>query len=163
LKSFANTSTGANPGNMSVFNRAWNELGDESAADRFRSVVEYLRRGPDEVPLEDRLSRLIDPEDNVGMTGFRESLLTKVLCIVEPERFLPILIYSSEAGGKRQIAESVFGLSLPPAAAKTSMTRGRVACWSNDLLVRALGDGCVDLQHASSFLWWAKDQTPVQR
>jgi len=36
LKSFTNISTGANPGNMSVFNRAWNEPGDESAADRFR-------------------------------------------------------------------------------------------------------------------------------
>ncbi len=96
------------------------------------------------------------------MTGFRESLLTKVLCIVEPERFLPILIYSSEAGGKRQSAESVFGRSLPPAA-KTSMTRGRLACWSNDLLVRAPGDGFVDLQHASSFLWRPKDQMPVPR
>jgi len=121
-----------------VFNRAWNEPGDESAADRFESggVVEYLLRGPDEVPLKDRLRRLINPEDNVGMTGFRESLLTKVLCIVEPERFLPILIYSSEAGGKRQIAESVFGLSLPPAA-KTSMTRGRLACWSGQVLVES--------------------------
>lgn len=76
LKSFANVSTGAHPGNMSVFNKAWNDMGDQAAASRLRSVIEYLLRGPDSVVVEDRLQRLIDPLDDVGMTGFRESLLT---------------------------------------------------------------------------------------
>ncbi len=91
------------------------------------------------------------------MTGFRESLLTKVLCVMHPERFLPILIYTSKAGGKREIARAVYGLDLPRPEV-TSWTRGRLACWSNDLLVGLLGDGFQDLQHASQFLWWAKDQ-----
>lgn len=156
LKSFANTSTGAGIGNMSVFNRAWNEAGDEAAAEQLRGVLTYLLRGPADLALEDRLTKLIDPEDPAGMTGFRESLLTKVLCVMEPTRFLPILIYTSPKGGKREIARNVFGLELPAPEA-TSWTRGRLACWSNDLLVELVGDGFADLQHASQFLWWAKD------
>ncbi|MCW2672983.1 MAG: hypothetical protein JWP14_1572 [Frankiales bacterium] len=156
LKLLANTETGARPGNMSVFNRAWNARGDEAAAERFRGVVEFLLRGPADLPLEDRLTRLIDPEDPIGMTGFRESLLSKVLCIMEPSRFLPVLIYTSPAGGKREIAKSVFGLELPPPE-RTSMTRGRLACWSNDLLVECLGGSFANLAQAAWFLWWAKD------
>jgi hypothetical protein len=102
LKSFANTSTGAHPGNMSVFNKAWNEQGDAAASARLKRVLEYLLRGPAEVSVEDRLEQLIDPLDELGMTGFRESLLTKVLCIMEPTRFLPILTYTSPAGGKKE-------------------------------------------------------------
>lgn len=120
-------------------------------------MVEYLLRGPADMALEDRLDALIDPQGPIGMTGFRESLLTKVLCVAEPSRFLPILVYTSDAGGKREIARSVFGLDLP-APERTSRTRGRLACWSNDLLVARLGEGFADLQHASQFLWWAKDQ-----
>ncbi len=157
LKLLANTETGAHPGNMSVFNRAWNEQGDEAAAEQFRGVVEYLLRGPADVPLEDRLTRLIDPEDPIGMTGFRESLLSKVLCIMDPTKFLPILIYTSPAGGKREIARSVFGLELP-APERTSMTRGRLACWSNDLLVECLDGTFPTLAQAAWFLWWAKEQ-----
>lgn len=157
LKFFANTDVGAGPGNMSVFNQAWNELGDEAAAAKLRTVIEHLLRGPQGTALEDRLTELIDPRDSLGMTGFRESLLTKVLCVMHPDRFLPILIYTSPAGGKREIAADVFGIALPPPE-RASMTRGRLACWSNDLLIRLAGDGFVDLVHVSEFLWWAKSQ-----
>jgi hypothetical protein len=157
LKGFANHSVGAGPGNMSVFNRAWNDAGDAAASAHLREAIEYLLRGPADVPLEDRLNRLIDPADPIGTTGFRESLLTKVLCVTQPERFLPILVYTSAAGGKREIAKAVFGLDLPAPAA-TGMTRGRLVCWSNDLLVRLVGEGFPSLQHASQFLWWAKDE-----
>lgn len=159
LKYFANSSVGAHPGNMSVFNRAWNELGDEQAAAKLRAVLNYLLRGPADVPVEDRLSRLIDPQDSLGMTGFRESLLTKVLCVMEPDRFLPILIYTSGAGGgKREIARAVFNLNLPMPD-HTSWTRGRLAFWSNDLLVDLVGEGLPDNQHMAQFLWWAKEQS----
>jgi hypothetical protein len=154
LKSFANTTTGAHPGNMSVFNKAWNEMGNEVAADRLRGVIDYLLRGSDGLSIEDRMNRLIDPQDPIGMTGFRESLLTKVLCVMQPDRFLPILIYTSPAGGKRQIAGSVFGLDLPAPEA-TSMTRGRLGFWSNHLLRELSGAGFVDLAHTAEFLWWA--------
>lgn len=156
LKDFANNGIGALPGNMSVFNRAWNELGDQVAAERVRQVVDYLLRGTDE-PIEDRMQTLIDPSGPIGMTGFKESLLTRTLCIVYPDRFLPILTYTSPAGGKKEIAAAVFGLDLP-ASETTFMTTGRLVFWSNDLLLRLCGGGFVDVAHASEFLWWAKDQ-----
>ncbi|WNB86440.1 hypothetical protein [Cellulomonas sp. ATA003] len=158
LKDFANTETGAHPGNMSVFNTAWNELGDDEAVQRTRGVIGYLLYGPDHVPLEDRLTHLIEGPHALEMRGFKEALLTKVLCIVQPDRFLPILIYSSpNGGGKREIANRVFGLELPPRD-RTRWPIGRLITWSNDVLVDHAGPGFEKLQHVSSFLWWAKDQ-----
>lgn len=161
LKDFANNTIGANPGNMSVFNTAWNRLGDQVAAARVRRAVDHLLRGTDERDIEDRMQTLIVTDDP-GMTGFRESLLTRVLCVVEPTRFLPILTYTSPAGGKKEIAEAVFGIELP-SPKTTSMTKGRLAFWSNDLLLRLCGPGFVDVAHAAEFLWWAKDERPQQR
>ena len=92
------------------------------------------------------------------MTGFRESLLTRVLCVMEPERFIPILTYSGAGTGKRDIAEAVFGLKMPKQD-QVSMQIGRLVFWSNDLLNELLGTGFETRQHASSFLWWAKDQS----
>ncbi|WP_345415553.1 hypothetical protein [Pseudonocardia xishanensis] len=157
LKEFANNSIGAHPGNMSVFNRYWNSLGDQAAAQQLRGVIDYLLRGADEA-VEDRLETLINPRNPKGMTGFRESLLTRVLCVIHPDRFLPILTYTSAAGGKREVAATVFGLELP-APERTSMTTGRLVFWSNDLLLKLCGPGFVDVAHASEFLWWAKDES----
>ncbi|MBA3250406.1 MAG: hypothetical protein H0T66_08925, partial [Geodermatophilaceae bacterium] len=70
-------------------------------------------------------------------------------------------MYSGVAG-KREIAESVYGLVLPPKAA-TSMTQGRLVFWSNDLLRELVGDGFATQQHASQFLWEAKDQAVAAR
>jgi hypothetical protein len=156
LKDFANISTGANPGNMSVFNTAWNDMGSAEASTRTKDAIRYLLYGPEQVPLEDRLTRLIEGDRGLGMPGFREALLTKVLCVVEPDRFLPIVKYTGIAG-KKEIAERVFGLRLPPADS-VQWTIGRLVLWSNDLLLSVLGGGFVDHPHAASFLWWAKDQ-----
>lgn len=156
LKDFANTDTGANPGNMSVFNRAWNEMGEADAAARTRAAIEYLLRGPDVLPAEDRLTHLILGDTVQGMTGFRESLLTKVLCIMQPHRFLPILMYTGTAG-KREIAARLYGLRLP-APDSTTMTKGRLIYWSNDRLRELAGDGFVDNVHAAEFLWWASEE-----
>ena len=155
LKDFANDSTGANPGNMSVFNTAWNSAPAESAA-RTRDAIAYLLHGPPEIPLEDRLTALIEGEHGIGMTGFREALLTKVLCVVHPDRFLPIVKYTGLAG-KKEIAEKLFGLRLPDGDS-AQWTIGRLVLWSNDLLVSVIGDGFVDQPHAAAFLWWAKDE-----
>lgn len=159
LKDFANTETGARPGNMSVFNTAWNKLGAETAAQRTRDSIEYLLYGPDSVPMEDRLTTLILEQGGRGMTGFKESLLTKVLCIMQPDRFLPILTYSSPNVGKREIAKLVYDLELPEAA-RVQWTIGRLILWSNDVLLHLVGDGFVDTQHASQFLWEVKDRQP---
>lgn len=156
LKDFANSKVVARPGNMSRFNDEWRALGNVRAAEAFRGVVEHLLRGEDPPAPEDRLTELITSDEPPAMPGFREAMLTRVLCIAEPERFLPILIYTSPAGGKREIARQVFGIELP-APETTSQTIGRLAYWSNDLLVELIGHRFVNLDHARQFLWWVKD------
>lgn len=158
LKDFANSEVGARPGNMSVFNTAWNELGDDDAAHRTRRVIEYLLYGPPDISVEDRLTDLIEGR-KFEMRGFKEALLTRVLCVMYPDRFLPILTYSSLNGGKKEIARQVLGLELPEAKA-TSRSIGRLILWSNDLIVDHVGPGFAHMQHVSSFLWWAKDVVP---
>jgi hypothetical protein len=156
LKDFANSNVGANPGNMSVFNNAWNEMGADAAAARVRNGVDYLLRGTSPDTLEDRLTALITDTKSFGMKGFKESLLTKVLCIAHPDEYLTILKYTGDAG-KREIARSVWGLELPDPE-RVDWTIGRLILWSNDLLRVLLGEGFRHQQHAAAFLWWAKDR-----
>jgi hypothetical protein len=151
LKSFANDSTGVNPGNMSVFNTAWNSLGEDEGARRVRAVTEYLLRGPGAV--EERLSTLIRGDHRDSMTGWKEALLTRTLAVVHPERFLTIVTYDQ----KRAMAATVYGLELPPAD-RVSWTIGRLVVWSNDLLLGLVGSGFGNQQHAAEFLWWAQNK-----
>jgi hypothetical protein len=156
LKDFANSGVGANPGNMSVFNTAWNEMGADQGAAAVREVIDYLLRGTSPVEIEDRLTLLINDAKSVGMKGFKESLLTKVLCVIYPDKYLTILKYTGEAG-KREIARSIWGLELPDPE-RVNWTIGRLIVWSNDLLLDLLGEGFETQQHAADFLWWAKDR-----
>ncbi|WP_426593977.1 hypothetical protein ACPPVS_00560 [Cellulomonas sp. McL0617] len=157
LREFANSTVGAAPGNMSVFNRAWKSMGDYEATARTRNTIRYLLYGPPSVPMADRFTRLVHEQGGLGMTGFKESLLTRVLCVVEPERYLPILTYSTPAGGKREIAQAVYGLELPEAA-RVQWTIGRLMMWSNDLLVDLAGDGFSTLQQVSQFFGETKSR-----
>jgi hypothetical protein len=153
LKDFANSNVGASPGNMSVFNAEWNALGEEEAAQRTRAVVKHVLYGPDDRPLEDRITDVVKGRGRVEMKGFREALVTRMLCVVYPHRFLPILVYSSPpAQGKAEMAKLVFGLDLPDERS-VPMSIGRLITWSNDLLVELCGDGFASLQHTSNFLW----------
>ena len=140
-----------------MFSRAWKRLGEDVAADRTRASISYLLRGPDAVPLEDRLTHLIEDHAATGMPGFKEALLTKVLCIMEPERFLPILTYGTEETGKHDLALALYGLHLPKVDT-TSMQIGRLAVWSNDLLLELAGDGFTGPQQVAEFIWWARDR-----
>ena len=162
LHYFANSDTIAHPGNMSGFNRAWKSAGEEKAARQVRASIEHLLYGPESLRLEDRFTQLVDGTKGIGFPGFKESLLTKVLCVVQPERFLPILKYSTAADGKKEVAKLVFDLDLPPTE-KVSWTIGRLVTWSNDLLRSLVGNDIPDLQHASQFLWWAKTQPVLSR
>lgn len=156
LKDFANSNVGANPGNMSVFNNAWNEIGADRASAEVRKVIDYLLRGTSPADVEDRLTLLITGATPFGMKGFKEALLTKVLCVMYPDRYLTILKYTGEAG-KREIARSIWGLELPDPE-KVNWTIGRLIVWSNDLLLALIGEGFATQQHAAHFLWWAKDK-----
>jgi len=162
LHHFVNSDTVASAGNVSGFNRAWKTQGPDRSADQVRATIEYLLYGPESLRLEDRLTQLVDGKKGVGFPGFKESLLTKVLCVVEPERFLPILKYSTAADGKKEIAKLVFDLDLPPAE-KVAWTIGRLVLWSNDLLRSLVGNDIPDLQRAAAFLGWAKSRPAMSR
>jgi hypothetical protein len=152
LKYFANARGGASPGNMAPFNIEWNKLGSAEAAARVRESIEYLLYPKDDSSMDDRLTDLIEARRGIGMKGFREALLTKVLCMVEPQRFIPILTYTSKAG-KREYAKWVYDLDLPEPAA-VSWTIGQLIFWSNDLLVELAGEGFEHAEHVGEFLWW---------
>ncbi|MFE2021769.1 hypothetical protein ACFW9O_27370 [Streptomyces sp. NPDC059499] len=162
LKDFANSEVGARPGNQATFNSAWNDMGDAAAGKATRQTIEYLLRGPDDVPREDRRQHLLSGTEPFAMTGFKEALLTRVLCVMYPDRFLTILKYTTEAGGKREIARMVYGLELP-APESVNWTLGRLILWSNNLLTDLAGEGFANRQHAAAFLWWAKNQLGGRR
>lgn len=156
LHYFANSPVGAYAGQMTVFNNTWKEIGAQEGARRVAESIRYLLYGPADEHLEDRLTYLIQPGCPIGMKGWKEALLTKVLCIVEPNRFLPIVTYASPGVGKRALADLIWGLELPETD-RTAMTLGRLILWSNDLLLALAGDGFAHAEHASSFLWWGRD------
>jgi len=152
LLHFANSATVADPGNVSGFNRAWKTAGPDKAASQVRATIDYLLFGPDSLRLEDRFTHLVDgTKKGLGFPSFKEALLTKVLCVVEPERFLPVVRYTAAAGGKKELAKTVFELDLPPVE-KGAWTIGRLALWSNDLLRSLVGNDIPDLQQAARFL-----------
>src|SRR3954452_24613410 len=103
LEHFANSGTVAAPAHMSGFNRAWKTHGPERAAELVRESIGFLLYGPESLRLEDRFTQLVDGKKDLGFPPFKESLLTKVLCIVEPGRFLPILKYSAATDGKKEM------------------------------------------------------------
>jgi hypothetical protein len=162
LVEFVTGDTLASSGNMSGFNRAWKTQGADRAAQKVRESIEYLLHGPESLQLEDRLAQLLDGK-KVGFPSFnKEPLLTKVLCVVQPERFLPVLKYSATTDGKKEIAKLVFDLDLP-APEKAGFTLGRLAVWSNDLLRSLVGNDIPDLQQATKFLAWAKTRPALSR
>jgi hypothetical protein len=162
LHHFVNSDTLAAAGNVSGFNRAWKTQGPDRAAAQVRATIEHLLYGPESLRLEDRLTQLVDGTRGLGFPGFKEALLTKVLCVVEPERFLPVLKYTAAADGKKEIAKRVFDLDLPPVE-KVTWTIGRLVLWSNDLLRSLVGNDIPDLHRAAKFLAWAKDQPALSR
>jgi hypothetical protein len=163
LLHFANSTTVADPGNVSGFNRAWKTAGPDKAAGQVRATIDYLLFGPESLKLEERFTHLVDgSKKGLGFPSFKEALLTKVLCVVEPERFLPVVKYTAVAGGKKELAKTVFELDLPPVE-KGAWTIGRLAVWSNDLLRSLVGNDIPDLQQAARFLHWAKSQPVMSR
>ena len=57
---------------MTEFNKAWNRMEPDAAAE---PVIEHLLRGPG--TLEDRLTALIHGKFSFSINGFKEPLLTK--------------------------------------------------------------------------------------
>ncbi len=158
LLHFVTSPTVANCGNTSGFTRAWKTAGDHGAAAAVRASIRHLLYGPETLTLEDRFTQLVEGKKGVGFPSFKEPMLAKVLAVVDPDRFLPLLRYSAAADGKKELTREVFQLDLPPVD-KTAFTIGRVALWSNDLLRSLIG--LENPQDAAAFLRWAKIRPAV--
>jgi hypothetical protein len=151
LRYFADSPIGGSTGDPTAFDKAWVLLGEFEAARRIRAVTQHLLRGTGE--LEDRFTTLLDGSFSQSMPSWDEALLTKTLSVSEPYRFLPVMTYAD----KKAIAQAVYGIELP-VVDEASLTIGRLAVWSNDLLVALAGDGFDDLHHTAAFLRWAATQ-----
>ena len=157
LRELATTGTGTRAGSMSVFSRTWKQLGDEEAADKHAHL-------PHLPPPRPRRAAARGPPHRAhrGRRRRRDARAQGVVPHqgaphLEPHRFLPILTYGDEGTGKHDIARAVYGLHLPKPD-PTAMQIGRLAIWSNDLLLELAGPDFTDAQHASEFLDWAKDR-----
>jgi hypothetical protein len=154
LRAFGKDTSGSNLGIQATFRSAFDENPEYGAA-QVRQVVDYLLRGTGK-PLEDRLTDLINGKLRFSFPGFKELLLSKVLSVVYPKRFLTLLTYEQ----KTIAAKDVYGLDLPP------YDRARIGhqiVRSNDLLAELTGDGFIHRPHAGEFLWWAQRQPYVVR
>ncbi|GAB3283575.1 hypothetical protein GCM10027449_26740 [Sinomonas notoginsengisoli] len=150
LRVFATDGTGSSLGIQRTFLDAFDENPEHGAA-QVRQVVDYLLRGTGK-PLEDRLTGLVRGRLPFSFPGFKEVLLSKVLSVVHPDRFLTLLTYEQ----KLIAAKKVYGLDLPP---YEEARIGHQIVWSNDLLFGLAGDGFKHAPHAGEFLWWAQHQT----
>lgn len=153
LRAFGTDTSGSNLGIQSTFLTAFDKNPEYGAA-QVRKVVDYLLRGTGK-PLEDRLTDLVNGTLSFSFPGFKELLLSRVLSVMYPERFLTLLTYEQ----KLIAARDVYGLDLPP------YDRARIGhqiVQSNDLLAGLAGDGFVNRPHAGEFLWWAQLQ-PTER
>lgn len=150
LRDFIVSNKMASPGTLSTFYKGLEDNGPEVTATSLRQTIDFLLRGAG--PEEDRLTAAVGQTYGVGVV-----LLTKVLCVMQPDRFLALLPYESgHDKGKQDIGRLVFGLDMP-GQDSTGLTAGRLAYWSNDLLrdslARVPGPSFVDLEHGKEFLW----------
>lgn len=149
LRAFGKDTSGSNIGIQATFRSAFDQNPQYGAA-QVRQVVDYLLRGTGK-SLEDRLTDLINGKLPFSFPGFKELLLSKVLSVMYPERFLTLLTYEQ----KTIAARDVYGIDLPP------YDRARIGhqiVRSNDLLAELAGDDFMHRPHAGEFLWWVQQQ-----
>jgi hypothetical protein len=135
-------------GNQQVFLAEWIRLGEKEASEGMRRALFYLLYGEGEEA--DRLSDLLGSDHELSMTGLKEKILTKALCMAFTDRWIPIVDYSGESG-KKAIIETLLGLKVP--ARDQTMTPGRLIAFSNDLLVDVARPEVDDLEMAAGFFW----------
>lgn len=149
LRAFGKDTSGSNLGIQATFRSAFDKNPEDGAA-QVRQVVDYLLRGTGK-SLEDRLTDLIHGKLPFSFPGFKELLLSKVLSVVYPERFLTLLTYDQ----KTIAAKDVYGIDLPPC---DHARIGHQIVRTNDLLAELAGDGFMHRPHVGEFLWWVQQQ-----
>ena len=138
-----------NPGPQATLNATVRDTDDEGWGLLLTSV-DYLLHGSD--PVEQRLDGVLDDAD-LGFRGLKESVLLKLLAIVDPERFLPIFPFSGD-NGKAALLE-VLGSKAPP----MQSSRGVLQVQANDA-IRAITEPLFpgDPWAQAQFAYWLRDR-----
>jgi MoxR-like ATPase len=140
------------PGNQSTINHELRERPETKQ--RIAQTLNYLLRGPgDEV---ERLEHVLE-DPTLRVPGLSESLTTKALAIVQPERWLPLYQYSGPMGKLGLMASPELELEIPPDLERWPLAQ-RIA-FTNDALRRKVepllpGDPWGQMV----FLYWLRDQ-----
>lgn len=97
-----------NPGPQSILHSTL--TGDPpDVVDRFLGAINYLLWNDDD-DLATRIDRVMD-DDDLGLRGFKESAIMKVLAVGRPDEFLALYPFTGEKGKARAMA--VLGLRAP--------------------------------------------------
>lgn len=139
----------ASTGRQMAFRKNWATLGDDAATEQARRTVAHLLHGDGDVA--QRLDDVFEMRNGIGMPGLKEALVTKILAIVEPETYLPILTTK----GKLEFLQHVWGVR-EVAVKKDPLAK--TVLWSNALLADRLRATFPDLLHAAHFLWWTRSE-----
>jgi len=139
-----------NPGPQSILHATLAGNPAETV-DRFLSAINHLLWADDE-DLATRIDRVMDEED-LGLRGFKESTIMKLLAVARPDEFLAVYPFTGDRGKSR--AMTVLGLTPPPMTA----TVGERSQASTTALKEALEPMLPgDSWGQSRFLYWLMDR-----
>jgi hypothetical protein len=140
--------TVATTGRQVAYRKNWTTMGEEEATAVARRTTAHLLHGDGD--LTSRIDDVLSGKGDIGMPGFKEAIVTKILAIAEPETFIPILTTK----GKVAFLQHVWGerVDVP----KDGLAANIV--WSNALLTERVRGTFPDLLHAAHFLWWTRTE-----
>lgn len=150
LRRLYNGGAYGNPGPQSILNTTLRDA-ESATFERLLTAIEYLLWDTeDDYAL--RINRVMD-EDDLGLRGFKESVIMKLLAVAHPERFLPIFPFTNK-NGKAALLTSIGG--TPPAMSKSV---GERHVESNDAL-RTFGELYFpdDAWAQKQFIYWLRDR-----
>lgn len=140
--------TVATTGRQVAYRKNWTTMGEETATAVARKTTAHLLHG--EGDLTQRIDDVLEGRNDLGMPGFKEAIVTKILAIAEPETFVPILTTK----GKVAFLQHVWGARV--AVPKDGLAANIV--WSNALVTERLRPEFPDLLNAAHFLWWTRTE-----
>lgn len=152
LKYLVSTNLYGSPGPQSTFNKYLNDATEAELA-RLGETLRNLLYGADS---GDPLGARIDAALDADIAGLGEAIVTKMLSLVHPERFIPVFVtQSARAMGKKALmSHPALELEFPDAG-----TRGELAVETNDLLRERLEPWFGDDTFAmKEFLYWLNGQ-----
>lgn len=137
-----------NPGQGKMgFSAEWRVLGEVEAGRRIKQAMHYLLY-EDSIPLEKRVTDLIENNSPRAFKGFAEGLVTKVLVLGHLDRFVPILYHDR----RRAILKTLWNVQMPPFGTRGESVGGLITR-SNDLLRELSVPPFQNLEHAANFLF----------